>query len=170
MAAVSPKTRRGCAPARHRPLHSSRHPGDRFRPSRLRGRQCRARDRPPLRWRRRSPTTRDPRTRRWLVPLTTALDTPGDDDGSRRHGCACRAAPLRHLPADRRLPGEQARRHRRGAAAPHLKGGEADLRRGLAFVLMRRDGAILLRKRPPKGAGYGRKCRRAHGAKACSTR
>ena len=57
---------------------------------------------------------------------------------------------LRHLSLHDDLPGPQAR-HRRGAAAARAPKAQKPTRRGLAFVLARKDGAILLRKRPAKG-------------------
>ena len=84
-----------------------------------------------------------------LVPAAARRRLRPGDDGSRRHGVHAAQPALRDLPAM-----TTARPRKLGIAeelprrAPKA---EKPTRRGLAFVLARKDGAILLRKRPAKG-------------------
>ena len=84
--------------------------------------------------------------------------TPGDarrrlragDDGSRRHASARRSGPpARSARCPTAAPpiGLACRKACRGKAAK----GERPVRVGAAFVAVRADGAILLRRRPPRG-------------------
>ena len=71
-------------------------------------------------------------------------------DGSRRHDLLAQAAGLRALSVERCVPGAMraAIRRRSRARRPSAR---AKLRRGAAFVVLRADGRMLLRRRPEKG-------------------
>ena len=64
--------------------------------------------------------------------------------------CVPQKPALRDLPADAGLQGHAPRAWPRSCRDASPKA-DKPTRRGLAFVLMRKDGAVLLRKRPPKG-------------------
>jgi len=72
-------------------------------------------------------------------------------DGSRRHGLHAAQSALRHLPVhgdcQAQATGLAEELPRRAPKA------DKPTRRGLAFVLSRKDGAVLLRKRRPRVAG-----------------
>ena len=71
-------------------------------------------------------------------------------DGPRRHHLHAGEAGLRALPLDGRLRGAAARRSA-DAFRARRRSGKGKLRRGAAFVVVRADGCVLLRSRPPKG-------------------
>ena len=160
--------------ARHRRLYGRGHRGDRLRPAGRRGRrQCRARD-VAARCDRDAAARRqagDPRDRRRAGAGDAARRFRAGDDGSRRHDLHADAAALHALPAQRRLRGIAARRSR----ALSRQGAEGRASRsgvGAAFVAVRGDGAVLLRKRAGQAAcsAAWRKCRPPAGRRGATAR